>query len=716
MIKSLELNCFRKHENLVVNFAKGLNVLRGPNEIGKTTITEGFLYALYGATALIDTLAETVTWGKKESDLKAKLVIGISGVDYAFVRSKSGAECCYAGADNSVIRVTGQKEVTAFASQLLGADAKTASVMMLSSQAGLRGALEEGPTAISALMGKLADFDMIDRIIANAATTLSLGSSVPATAKLCEAENDVINAQAALVDPAALAACDSDIVAATRQYDAAQASAESLVEVVSKADSARDAASLHNGACQRQREVVAQQARALGVERSRLAEAQADLEKRPDPLTLAEARVQLAKVADHASVYNAYLTFGRLGVYPAVAWDEPKPTFDVALSALRSKLEELQSTAHVKSGEIKVLRSQIVAGDGKCPTCGSVAANHDHVTARNAETQSKIDATLSTAEASTKAIANVKADIAAMEGINKVAESRQKVLNAVAQYITLDETVYPARAAWAGEVPDTGSNVPKLQAALDLLDASERTAVAAGGRAHVYGQNVKAMEESLATAIAVSANLIPVDTMVLQQTYDAAYADYAAKTNVARDARAIVDRLKSDRAQLEARIATAGAAFEAAQRRVAECIADIKKLDFNNELVKRLKSMKPMITDHLWNGVLAAVSNFFSQLRGEQSVVTKDSSGFKVNGRGGSLSGSTLDVLALSIRVALAKTFVPHASFMVLDEPAHGCDEVRTSNLLGFLSGIGFDQTILASHDEMSEAVADNIINLGAAC
>lgn len=716
MIKSLELNNFRKHEHLVIDFTKGLNVLRGPNEIGKTTITEGFLYALYGATALIDTLAETVTWGKKESDVKAKLVIAISGIDHVFSRSKAGAECSYAGPDKPVIRVTGQKEVTAFASQLLGADAKTASVMMLSSQAGLRGALEEGPTAISALMGKLADFDMIDRIIANAAATLSLGSEMPATAKLTAAENDVHSAQAALVDPASLAVYDADIISATSQCGAAQASAESLVEVVSKADAARDAASLHNGACQRQRDVVAQQTRALEVERSRLVESQADLAKRPDPLKVAELRAELAKAADHAGIYSAYLTFGRLGAYPAVAWDEPKSTFDSGLTTLRSTLEELQSAAYAKGGEIKVLRSQLVAGDGKCPTCGSVAANHDHVTMRNAETQARIDAILATSEASSKAIASAKEDIAAMEAISKVAESRQKVLNTVAQYITLDETVYPARASWAGEVPDTGSNVPKLQAALDLLDAAERTAAAAGGRAHVYSDNVRTMEASLATATAVSANLIPVDTTALQQAYDAAYADYAVKTSAARDARVIVDQLKGERAQLETKIAAAVASLEVAQRRVIECIADIKKLEFNNELVKRLKSMKPMITDHLWNGVLAAVSNFFSQLRGEQSVVTKDSSGFKVNGRGGSLSGSTLDVLALSIRVALAKTFVPHASFMVLDEPAHGCDEVRTSNLLGFLSGIGFDQTILASHDEMSEAVADNIINLGVAC
>ena len=95
-------------------------------------------------------------------------------------------------------------------------------------------------------------------------------------------------------------------------------------------------------------------------------------------------------------------------------------------------------------------------------------------------------------------------------------------------------------------------------------------------------------------------------------------------------------------------------------------------------------------------------------------MVTKDSDGFKVNGSSvKSLSGSTLDVLALAIRVALTKTFIPNTSLLILDECAAGCDKDRTANLLGFLSSVGFRQILLASHDELSESVADRVINLG---
>ena len=153
--------------------------------------------------------------------------------------------------------------------------------------------------------------------------------------------------------------------------------------------------------------------------------------------------------------------------------------------------------------------------------------------------------------------------------------------------------------------------------------------------------------------------------------------------------------------------------FNAAKLRIEEYAKDIEAIGFNNSLLKKMRAIKPSVTDYLWNSVLAAVSQFFTQLRGEASVVTKDSDGFKVNGASiKSLSGSTLDVLALAVRVALTKTFIPNSSLLVLDEPGAGCSRARTANLLGFLSSVGFRQVLLASHDELSESVADSVINL----
>ena len=129
MIGTVTLTNFRQHENLTVTFTEGLNVIRGANEGGKTTVVEAVLYALFGTGALREPVEATVTWGKEPKTLKVSAEISDqSGTVYTFTRSKGGAEVAKSGE----VFVTGQKEVTSFAAMVLGADAKTAGNLMLS--------------------------------------------------------------------------------------------------------------------------------------------------------------------------------------------------------------------------------------------------------------------------------------------------------------------------------------------------------------------------------------------------------------------------------------------------------------------------------------------------------------------------------------------------------------------------------------------------------
>lgn len=715
MIKSTEAKFFRKHEDLHIDFTKGLNVLRGPNEIGKTTITEVILYCLYGSGALVDRLDEVVTWGRKESDLRGQTVLCISDIDYVFTRSKNGAECNYTGIDGKALKVTGQKEVTAFAATLLGADAKTASVLMLSSQAGLRGALDEGATAVGALMGKLADFDTIDTLLENAAATLSLGTIVPLQAKLAEADVEVLAAQQGLVDPAALVAQDAIIVKASDALAAAMALQETLMVVMDKAEDTVTEARYNNTSFQAATQAVLDRQSATRVGKEALATAQAAAAKKPADGVIAAKREELAAAKSHAVLTEAYRTYSTLGQYPLVAWDEPKETFDLGLKLTTDRRDAAAMAVRDIERDIKAARLRIISGDGKCPSCGATAANHDHVIATNAGIELNISALQEDIPPHAAIVAEAQADIDAMISIEASAKKRQTIIDKVSQYLVFDISCYPQKVTWSGPPPDLAPpNVGGIKSQLDDLEAQERAAVQAEGRVSERQSAIAMQERELVTAQGILDQLKMIAMEPLKQSYDAAYVAYANQGVLVSQLRTSLDEHTTYRAETARLIESCQARLAAAQARVVELVADIKTMEFNNELVKKLKSMKPLITDFLWNSVLAAVSNFFSQLRGEQSVVTKDATGFKVNGRGGSLSGSTLDMLALAIRVALSKTFAPSSSFLILDEPAHGCDEVRAGSLLGFLSGAGFQQTILASHDELSESVADNVITLGA--
>src|SRR4051812_1454195 len=162
MFKRLVLTNFRKHEDLTLDFERGLIAIRGRNEAGKTTIQEAIAYAMFGAKALRQSFSEVVTWGKPETALQ--VVLHLEG-GIVIARSKRGAEVQLWTGDTRQIICTGQIECTGYMERLLGTNADTAAKLMLASQGALRGALEGGPTEAAALIEYLADFNLIDRVV-----------------------------------------------------------------------------------------------------------------------------------------------------------------------------------------------------------------------------------------------------------------------------------------------------------------------------------------------------------------------------------------------------------------------------------------------------------------------------------------------------------------------------------------------------------------------
>jgi ABC-type transport system involved in cytochrome bd biosynthesis fused ATPase/permease subunit len=66
----------------------------------------------------------------------------------------------------------------------------------------------------------------------------------------------------------------------------------------------------------------------------------------------------------------------------------------------------------------------------------------------------------------------------------------------------------------------------------------------------------------------------------------------------------------------------------------------------------------------------------------------------------------------LAIRIALTKTFLPNARFMILDEVAAGMDDNREAALLGLISSCGMEQVILVTHSPLADSFSNNVITL----
>lgn len=714
MIKTLTLRNFRKHRDLTINLTGGLNALRGSNESGKSTVLEGVLYALYGAKALRNSLAETVTWGHKEHELSVRLVITVDGTDYCFTRSKGGAECNWPVAN----KVVGHNEVSAFSAHLLGADAKTAAALMMASQSGLRGALDDGPTAVSSLMGKLADFDLIDRIVEQAQAKLLLGAEAPVRGKIEAAETEIEMANEALPDDEIVPTFDKLI--ARREAD--QASAEAVLR-----DELEPEMKALLGAYSGARFTADKRAKLVeefdqGMQRianleGLIAEDERVVATRPTPEQFEKVQAALKVAQDYTRTLLAYTRVSNLPAYPETYWEGDKQSFVDHVQKLRVDEAQLSGGLRAADQAIKELRASLITS-GKCPTCGQETMDHDHIETHNRDVEATIRNWQESKKTTAETLAGVQEELAALVQVLDLARPFDEVLAKVANRdvpVTIDTSVYPPRIDWTGDpVSVDGMDQGDLEQQLKQLQKQEREATQAEGSIAVRRDAVAEVKQKL-DELGVHIEMLPIiDLAPFEANYNAACAAHSAQQGAIESIKVELAQLREERAEAERIRREAWARLELARSRLREYEADLKSLTFNNALLKKVKALKPAITDYLWNSVLAAVSNFFSQMRGEQSVVSKDGDGFKVNGQSvDSLSGSTLDVLALAIRVALTRTFIPNTGFITLDEPAYGCDTTRTGSVLGFLAAAGFHQTLLASHDELSEAVADNVILLG---
>jgi DNA repair exonuclease SbcCD ATPase subunit len=149
------------------------------------------------------------------------------------------------------------------------------------------------------------------------------------------------------------------------------------------------------------------------------------------------------------------------------------------------------------------------------------------------------------------------------------------------------------------------------------------------------------------------------------------------------------------------------------EQQIAGLEDTIRQADFHNELIRKLRASRQSIASQLWNNVLAVVSLTFSQIRGTQSHVERRDSEFIVNGEPvGDLSGSTIDMLGLAIRLSLSRVFLPNLPFIFMDEVFAGCDEQRELAGLGALASCGIGQVLLVTHSDLGDALAANLIEL----
>ena len=699
MLKKVELQNFRKHTNLTVNFTEGLNAIRAANEGGKTTIIESVAYALFGSKVLRDGLDNTVTWGQPTNSLKVTVEYG----DYVITRSKKGAEVLSMGQ----VFVTGQSEVTAFCEKLIGADGATAANLMFSNQMGLRGVLTSGPKATTLLLEDLAEFSLFDKLLDAAQHKLPLGAATVQADRL----QRLVAELEALTTPAQpdAAAHEANVLALGNSLAAAKEAEATLVE---KLAGARDAVAKMKHARSHRDTLKANLAKVegrlydLSTERDGVAKPAA-----LEPRATADLEEGLRQSQDLEARRRAWAQFQKLPTPER----HSREAMNAGITRFQADIKHADETVRQAQTNIKVAQAKLI-NSSTCGFCGQDVSQFPEVAKRNAELEAAI---LGEGQRRVEALENKEAAERGLENVQALFRVEDEILRGVRgieQYLDRDESVLPAMFSWRGLPPPAAGDEPDYASMLAEAKRYNDAILKASTKLEMLNRQIHDLEDDrlkLALEIEglpeVSAEALTLAEAGLREGEETLAEARGAITDLQRS----IDGAKADFQFAVAMHAAALEKREQLEKQVENTKREISALEFNNGLVKKIRAARPVIGNKLWSMVLASVSTVFSQMRGEKSVVSKEKDGFLVNGRSvESLSGSTLDLLGLSIRSALVKTFVPGCPFIILDEPSAAMDSDRTASMLGYIAASGFRQVLLVTHEEVSESFANNLITL----
>lgn len=677
MLTSLKLTNFGCHQDLTVQFTAGLNVFRASNEAGKSTVLKALAYALWGAKGLPASLADTVTWGQPVSSLRVVLDFSVNDVKYHIKRSQSGAELTSEG-----LIVTGQTETADYISTLLGTTADIASSTSLASQKDIEAALN---TDTGGLITTLANLDLIPKSIEAvrekhpSGSTKFLESQLEAIVDLppFEVNPDLEVEVGRLAKEASEAneACKTaqlTLLAVNQQVKAASA-------VIAKYEhSVKYRASL--------------EAALATTETTKVSVPQA-----PAPLQDAEEAL-LAAVNDRLMVGH-YKTFEAFDT-SLCGFADSKPD----LNALKSDREIARGSLEQAKNRLLLLNQQQET-TGQCSFCGEDFSTLPSVIKARQELDSQVVYWKKEVEHYSIVLAQLAVRIASTEELQRL-DTHVRSMRGV----KLDEFFWPAKPSWAEDRIPTDKDTATLTEQVRVLrvaHAEYAKKLAAYNKAVDYRVQ---LQEALAALPEIDVTEAR-EVLAQQEQATASVAEANNLNNRLNAKLTTAKRMLSEQSHRAEFTAMTNAANTIQREKLRQSISEMQVV---NGLITKLRDCRPAVTNKLWSMLVDAVSTTFSQMRGVPSLVTRaDTKGFLVDGKTSQVfSGSTQDILALALRQTLVKVFLPYVDFMILDEPAAGCDADRETALIAAVAKAGFNQVLLVTHSTLADGFASNLITL----
>lgn len=757
---SLVTTNFKKLGNFSCEFTKGLNVIAGDNAQGKSTTLQAIEAALFGVTVVPGKKENIPTWGQTKFSLVLRFKLAPGNEFYELTRTGTTAKLIR----NWLVQVgeikepeivaNGSTPVTAMVEQLLGLSAKDWNLFVQSKQGSSAGILDFGAAALNRKVEEFAGVDLIDKVQAEAQRMAVQNTSYADANTVSEEYIAQAGAEQQAASEARQLASFNVEAAEVDLNGHGEFTLEKPPSTDAMRQAIRDVDTLSN------KIEVAEVQVANGTKR--VAEAAARVEGKTEQdadalreeldeakamgISLAAAEKQLQQEADHRKAVQqdtdeSDLTLNTRQVEFVANWAEfDEDELQAEITLLDKAIPDAETDLAARQEEVGKAKGAYdnlaMLSDGAvCPTCNRAKEEHDPVKlaaeaeearvywegrkASVAELQKGITASKTRrTELQDKLAAYNKAAAAvdsAAEGLKENTAALAALRGAAVIQAELDETtekLTASREAYADlQAKIKGVNAANEQLAADrrALNTAEEELLMAQQDLERFNADLEALpepptDEELAAAVKAEADFQLAQTNFNSEKQRLTFAVTEAKSALKFAEQALANAEGKCQQHKEAAV------------KALEFLTTAKKY---SRLVQFLRDRRQAYLKEVWDTIMGVSSKLVRTASKDTITAISNDEGEFFYVEDGTLaptasaSGAQKAMIGVSLRVGLARALYGKDSLLSFDEPTESCREHNAASLAAMIAGSA-KQVLLITHRETDQALAENIINVGA--
>ena len=752
---------FKKLGTFECDFTKGLNVIAGDNAQGKSTTLQAIEAALFGVTVVPGKKENIPTWGQTKFSLMLRFKLAPGNEFYELTRTGTTAKLIRklhvdgpGVLKGDEIVANGSTPVTAMVEDLLGLSAKDWNLFVQSKQGSSAGILDFGAAALNRKVEEFAGVDLIDKVQAEAQRMATLNTS--------HADANTVSeeyiAQAGAEQQAAIEAhqvATANVAGAEQELeDQGSFTLEKPPATDALRQAIRDVDTLSNEisiaevqvkhATQRVTETAA---RVEGKVEGDAAALQAELQQiKNSGGELAVQEKSFQQEADHRKAVQqdtdeSDLTLNTRQVEFTANWAEfDEDELQAEVTLLDKSIPAAETDLAARQEEVGKAKGAwdnlAMLSDGAvCPTCNRAKEEHDPV---------KLAAEAAEARVYWE---GRKASVAELQkGITASKTRRTELQDKLAAYNKAAAAVDAAAEGFKENTADLAKlrKAEDIQKDLDTATAALTASREAYAELNAKFKGVNEANEQLA-ADRRALNKAEEELLMAQQDLDKLNADLealpepptdeelAAAVKAESDYQLALTNFNSEKQRLTFAVTEAKSALKFAEQSLAtaegKCQqhkdAAVKALEFTtlakkySRLVQFLRDRRQAYLVEVWDTIMGVASKLVRIASKDTITAISNDEGEFFYVEDGTLaptasaSGAQKAMIGVSLRVGLARALYGKDSLLSFDEPTESCREHNAASLAAMIAGSA-KQVLLITHRETDQALAQNIINVGA--